>query len=162
MNVRMKNRKHHFLRWGPLARGLPKNAVWGFVDIALFEACLNMLTGIHKLWNLAILNWKTLSNYLRTWKTWKWWNISTRWFKMLYLWFKTLYLSLKTLYLSMSPIKVFMATVENIAKGTTDPRVEFILPKLYRKFKHKSWSKFIFRILTQHQLEISTKHQHLH
>ena len=38
----------------------------------------------------------------------------------------------------------------NIAKGTTDPRVEFILPKSYCKFKHKSWSNFIFRILTQH------------
>ena len=25
----------------------------------------------------------------------------------------------------------------NIAKGTTDPRVEFILPKSYCKFKHK-------------------------
>ena len=25
----------------------------------------------------------------------------------------------------------------NIAKGTTDPRVEFILPKSYRKFKRK-------------------------
>ena len=32
----------------------------------------------------------------------------------------------------------------NIAKGTTDPRVEFILPKSYRKFKRKSWSNFIF------------------
>ena len=50
----------------------------------------------------------------------------------------------------------------NIAKGTTHPRVQFILPKSYRKFKHKSWSNFIFRILTKHQLEISTKHQHLH
>ena len=50
----------------------------------------------------------------------------------------------------------------NIAKGTTDPRVEFILPKSYCKFKHESWSNFIFRIFTQHQLEISTKHQHLH
>ena len=27
---------------------------------------------------------------------------------------------------------------KNIAKGTTDPRVKFILPKLYRKLKHKS------------------------
>ena len=27
---------------------------------------------------------------------------------------------------------------ENIAKGTTDPRVEFILPKSYHKFKRKS------------------------
>ena len=27
---------------------------------------------------------------------------------------------------------------KNIAKGTTDPRVEFILPKSYCKFKHKS------------------------
>ena len=52
--------------------------------------------------------------------------------------------------------------IVNIAKGTTDPRVEFILPKSYCKFKHKSWSNFIFRILTRHQLEISTKHQHLH
>ena len=45
---------------------------------------------------------------------------------------------------------------ENIAKGTTDPRVEFILPKLnylriYHKFKHKSWSHFIFKISTKHQ-----------
>ena len=38
----------------------------------------------------------------------------------------------------------------NIAKGTTDPRVEFILPKSYCKFKHKSWSNFIFRISTKH------------
>ena len=50
----------------------------------------------------------------------------------------------------------------NIAKGTTDPRVEFIFPKSYRKFKLKSWSNFIFRILTKHQLEIPTKHQHFH
>ena len=50
----------------------------------------------------------------------------------------------------------------NIAKGTTDPRVEFIFPKSYRKFKRKSWSNFIFRFLTKHQLEISTKHQHFH
>ena len=42
--------------------GLPKNAVWGFVDIALFEACLNLVTGLHKLWNLAIPNWKVWSN----------------------------------------------------------------------------------------------------
>ena len=28
--------------------------------------------------------------------------------------------------------------IKNIAKGTTDPRVEFILPKSYCKFKHKS------------------------
>ena len=52
--------------------------------------------------------------------------------------------------------------LKNIAKGTTDPRVEFILPKSVCKFKHKSRSNFIFRILTQHQLEISAKHQHLH
>ena len=32
----------------------------------------------------------------------------------------------------------------------------------YHKFKHKSWSHFIFRISTKHQLKISTKHQHLH
>ena len=31
-----------------------------------------------------------------------------------------------------------MALKRNIAKGTTDPRVEFILPKSYCKFKHKS------------------------
>ena len=53
-------------------------------------------------------------------------------------------------------------TFVNIAKGTTDPRVEFILPKSYRKFKRKSCSTFIFRILTKHLLEISTKHQHFH
>ena len=40
---------------------------------------------------------------------------------------------------------------ENIAKGTTDPRVEFILPKLnylriYHKFKHKSWSHYWYDI----------------
>ena len=35
-------------------------------------------------------------------------------------------------------IEVLEELVENIAKGTTDPRVEFILPKSYRKFKHKS------------------------
>ena len=32
----------------------------------------------------------------------------------------------------------------------------------HRKFKHKSWSHFIFRISTNHQLKISSKHQHLH
>ena len=40
----------------------------------------------------------------------------------------------------------------NIAKGTTDPRVEFSLTTSYHKFKHKSWSNFIFRISTKHQL----------
>ena len=59
-------------------------------------------------------------------------------------------------------ILLSLSSKENIAKGTTDPRVEFILPKSYRKFKRKSWSNFIFRILTKHQLEISTKHQHFH
>ena len=34
--------------------------------------------------------------------------------------------------------------------------------KSYQKFKHKSWSHFIFRISTKHQQKISTKHQHLH
>ena len=34
--------------------------------------------------------------------------------------------------------------------------------KSYQMFKHKSWSHFIFWILTKHQLKISTKHQHLH
>ena len=34
--------------------------------------------------------------------------------------------------------------------------------RAYYKFKHKSWSHFIFRISTKHQLKISTKHQHLH
>ena len=29
-------------------------------------------------------------------------------------------------------------SIRNIAKGTTDPRVEFILPKSYHKFKRKS------------------------
>ena len=53
----------------------------------------------------------------------------------------------------------FIYHCKNIAKGTTDPRVEFILPKSYCKFKHKYWSNFIFRNLTQHQqnLSISTK-----
>ena len=32
----------------------------------------------------------------------------------------------------------------------------------YQKFKHKSWSNFIFRISTKHQLQNSTKHQPLH
>ena len=32
----------------------------------------------------------------------------------------------------------------------------------YQKFKHKSWSHFIFLISTKHQQKISTKHQHLH
>ena len=32
----------------------------------------------------------------------------------------------------------------------------------YHKFKHKSWSHFIFRISTKHQLKLSTRHQHLH
>ena len=55
---------------------------------------------------------------------------------------------------------------QNIAKGTTDPRIEFILTKWllksYHEFKHLSWSHFIIRISTKHQLKISTKHQHLH
>ena len=34
--------------------------------------------------------------------------------------------------------------------------------KSYQKFKHKSWSHFIFRISTMHQQKISTKHQHLY
>ena len=38
---------------------------------------------------------------------------------------------------------------KNIAKGTTDLRDEFSL----RKFKHKSWSNFIFRISTKPQLQ---------
>ena len=32
----------------------------------------------------------------------------------------------------------------------------------YHKFKHQSWSHFIFRILTKHQLKTSTKRQSLH
>ena len=39
--------------------------------------------------------------------------------------------------------------LENIAKDTTDPRVEFCLPK----FLQKSWSNLIFRISTKHQLQ---------
>ena len=31
----------------------------------------------------------------------------------------------------------------------------------YHKFKHESWSHFIFRISTKHQLNLSTKHQNL-
>ena len=38
----------------------------------------------------------------------------------------------------MSLLGLYKAHIQNIAKGTTDPRVEFILPKSYRKFKHKS------------------------
>ena len=34
--------------------------------------------------------------------------------------------------------------------------------KTHQRFKHKSWSHFIFRISTEHQQKISTKHQHLH
>ena len=45
----------------------------------------------------------------------------------------------------------------NIAKGTTDPRVEFIFPKKptgsYHKFKHKFWSNFIFKISIKHFLQ---------
>ena len=40
----------------------------------------------------------------------------------------------------------------NIAKGTTDPRVELCYQSL-NKFKHKSWSNFIFRISTKHSLQ---------
>ena len=44
----------------------------------------------------------------------------------------------------------------NIAKGTTDPRVEFIFPKQpigsYHKFKPKYWSNFIFKISAKIQL----------
>ena len=35
-------------------------------------------------------------------------------------------------------LKDIDAHCKNIAKGPTDPRVEFILPKSYCKFKHKS------------------------
>ena len=35
-----------------------------------------------------------------------------------------------------------------------------IFLKSYHKFKHKSWSHFIFRISTKLQLKIPTKHQH--
>ena len=58
----------------------------------------------------------------------------------------------------------FIIDIENIAKGTTDPRVEFILPKSYRKFKRKSWSNFIFSILTfltKHQLQLQNLDQPL-
>ena len=33
--------------------------------------------------------------------------------------------------------------------------------KSYHKFKHKSWSNFIFRISTKHQFQNLNKHQHL-
>ena len=36
------------------------------------------------------------------------------------------------------------------------------LLRSYHKFKHKSCSNFIFRILTKHQLKISTKHKYLY
>ena len=39
---------------------------------------------------------------------------------------------------SETVIPYTFAHSRNIAKGTTDPRVEFILPKSYCKFKHKS------------------------
>ena len=46
------------------------------------------------------------------------------------------------IYIMVSPhVSVLKAIIDhrkNIAKGTTDPRVEFILPKSYCKFKHKS------------------------
>ena len=49
-------------------------------------------------------------------------------------------------------VKTFSSTAsnENIAKGTTDPRVEVSLPK----FEHKSRPNFIFRISTKHQLQL--------
>ena len=56
--------------------------------------------------------------------------------------------------------------IENIAKGTTDPRVEFILPKklleAMSQVQTQIFIKFIFRISTKNQLKISTKLQHLH
>ena len=40
---------------------------------------------------------------------------------------------------SLASIQVLDTRIrKNIAKGTMDPRVEFILPKSYCKFKHKS------------------------
>ena len=50
---------------------------------------------------------------------------------------------------SVFHVKSSCSADQNIAKGTTHPRVEFSLPK----FKHKSWSNFIFRISTKHQLQ---------
>ena len=45
--------------------------------------------------------------------------------------------------------------LKSIAKGTTDPRVEYQsnLFRSYQKFKHKSWSNMFFRISTKHQLQ---------
>ena len=49
-----------------------------------------------------------------------------------------------------------MSQLWNIAKGTTDPRMSSSYQSnflgSYHKFKHKSWSNFIFRISTKHQL----------
>ena len=55
-------------------------------------------------------------------------------------------LSEMTLQVSHSQLQLLISYIiyilphnyHNIAKGTTDPRVEFILPKSYCKFKHKS------------------------
>ena len=55
--------------------------------------------------------------------------------------FKQGFLSMKLIQNSnFRALDMFFSTIvlRNIAKGTTDPRVEFILPKSYHKFKRKS------------------------
>ena len=52
----------------------------------------------------------------------------------------------------------------NMAKGTTDPRVECSNQSnffsSYYEVLHNSWSNFSFRILTKLNFKISSKHQH--
>ena len=56
----------------------------------------------------------------------------------------------------------------NIAKGTTDPRVEFSLPKslvyvisMFIKFKKKTWSRLSSESRRSINFKILTKHQYL-
>ena len=43
--------------------------------------------------------------------------------------------------------------IPNVAKSTTEPRVECLFLRSHHKFLHKSWSNFIFRISSKHQLQ---------
>ena len=71
-------------------------------------------------------------------------------------WLKTLLRGVTDRYgITIHILKAYDNSYSNIAKGTTDPRVEFSYHsnffKSYHKFLHKSWSN-IFRISTKHQL----------
>ena len=64
------------------------------------------------------------------------------------------------------PITIYGAIVQTLPKAqrtrglSSSCQSNFL--RSHHKFKNKSWSHFIFRILALHQLKISTKPQHLH